>query len=458
MTVEYTQKLNLALPDGEEQYNRELDNENLRKIDNFASLTPERALTSDKLTTGKNINGVNFDGTKNIISGLGVYSPTEIYKTNDIVYGVEEETIKIYLSLKDDNLGNAVTNKEYWKEVELGGGAGVQIGTIFATLQRGATYYAPTGAIPCQGFIYTKVQFEDFWNDFLITGRMPTCSFAEHDTMIAERGYCDMFAIDTVENLFKAPYILTEEYDISNNIDYTMPAGFDTLPLQATPFYAPNDGVLMIDIHANINDWSDCYVNDVKIPFSYYDETSVVLNECYYIPLSKGDKIYWSKSATIRNEALFYRYKQKRNPELFYYIQIANGQINQSDMDWSAWASGLETKVNINANNLSNQGKSLISGYSMPSNRYTNLELGASGSDYYAPANGWICLSKTATGNQDINMRNYTRNIWTYSYGTNGKWIHCYLPCQKGDQIHIEYTAGGSMNKFNFVYAEGDQV
>ena len=65
--AEFTQNLNLELPDKAEQYNVAVQNSNMQKIDDFSKLIPPRALTADKFTTGVKINDVFFDGTKDIV-------------------------------------------------------------------------------------------------------------------------------------------------------------------------------------------------------------------------------------------------------------------------------------------------------------------------------------------------------------------------------------------------------
>lgn len=62
----YTNNLNLIKPDKTDQYNVADFNSNMDKIDNFAGLTPPKALTADKLTIGANINGILFDGSQDI--------------------------------------------------------------------------------------------------------------------------------------------------------------------------------------------------------------------------------------------------------------------------------------------------------------------------------------------------------------------------------------------------------
>lgn len=127
MTRNYTTNLNLVKPDKTDQYNVADFNDNMDKLDNWAGLVPPRALTADKLTTARNINGVAFDGSQNIINGLWFYSSTETYNEDYIVYGVVDDVIKMYRSLADNNVGNPLTDETKWQEISLGGGAGLEV-------------------------------------------------------------------------------------------------------------------------------------------------------------------------------------------------------------------------------------------------------------------------------------------------------------------------------------------
>ena len=117
----YTNNLNLEKPDKTEQYSIDVFNANADKIDNFAGLTPPNALTADKLTTGANINGVLFDGSNDVISGLGLYSATQTYNSTNIVYDYINFELKLFKSKKDENIGNPLSSTEFWEEVSLGG-------------------------------------------------------------------------------------------------------------------------------------------------------------------------------------------------------------------------------------------------------------------------------------------------------------------------------------------------
>lgn len=66
---------------------------------------------------------------------------------------------------------------------------------------------------------------------------------------------------------------------------------------------------------------------------------------------SRSSSIY-GNSDTVQPNAVALR----------YFVVVANGQINQSMMDWSAWASSLQGKANTDLSNLSNSGKKVIDG------------------------------------------------------------------------------------------------
>lgn len=118
----YTENLNLEKPLQSEGYDVDVFNANFQKIDDFAGLTPPRALTADKLTTGAKINGVNFKGDADIISGLGLYSDTNTYNNTNIVYLYDDdEKLRIFQSIQNDNIGhNPLTSSSYWQEIKLG--------------------------------------------------------------------------------------------------------------------------------------------------------------------------------------------------------------------------------------------------------------------------------------------------------------------------------------------------
>lgn len=118
----------------------------------------------------------------------------------------------------------------------------------------------------------------------------------------------------------------------------------------------------------------------------------------------------------------------------------------------------LSTKADVDLSNINTAGKSFASGLGMPSSRYIDLTLGASGSTYTAPANGWFWIKKAANGNnQFISLQ--TPKIQLDSDTTSsGNYIGLAMPVSKGDVLTIYYNLGGSTAAFRFIYAEGENV
>ena len=98
-----------------------------------------------------------------------------------------------------------------------------------------------------------------------------------------------------------------------------------------------------------------------------------------------------------------------------------------------------------------------IANCAMPSNRYIDLTLGASGTTYTAPADGYVYLWKaTDATNQFITLTNNSNGLAIHQWvSLAGGGCAGYVPVKKGDIVSITYTAGGTTNVFRFIYAEG---
>ena len=99
------------------------------------------------------------------------------------------------------------------------------------------------------------------------------------------------------------------------------------------------------------------------------------------------------------------------------------------------------------------------SGFGFPSNRYIDLELGATGSKYTAPANGWFCIGKQAgVNNAYIDIFNTTKSFRKQeNIPLSNVYGFCFIPCSKNDVIVVNYNASGELNYFRFIYAEGEE-
>lgn len=109
--------------------------------------------------------------------------------------------------------------------------------------------------------------------------------------------------------------------------------------------------------------------------------------------------------------------------------------------------------------------KSEISSWGMPSGRYIDLTLGATGTEYTAPANGWVVWHRMASVGQDIHLSNLTSTgdtkcLSMYPYASIAGKLEAYIPVKKGDRFRTGYSANASdsnnVNCFRFIYAQGE--
>ena len=111
----------------------------------------------------------------------------------------------------------------------------------------------------------------------------------------------------------------------------------------------------------------------------------------------------------------------------------------------------LSTKANIDLSNINTAGKSFVSGLGMPSNRYIDLTIGAHGSSYTAPANGWFNFR-----GHGISVEIYRGHMHVCCMYPQPEWGAVNMPVQKGQTITILYNLTGERN-LRFYYSQGSE-
>ena len=131
-----------------------------------------------------------------------------------------------------------------------------------------------------------------------------------------------------------------------------------------------------------------------------------------------------------------------KDGNVYTYINTAN--IDTTYMKWDA--ANKKLKVDTAA----------VAHLAMPSNTKVDLTLGANGSTYTAPANGWFCVSKHSTNSNQILELSSTSTGLGFKYastGAQGCFVSC--PVKKDDITKCGYTVTGETKFFRFIYAEG---
>lgn len=124
-----------------------------------------------------------------------------------------------------------------------------------------------------------------------------------------------------------------------------------------------------------------------------------------------------------------------------------------ADIDFGQISEALNDKADRDINNLNTQGRVRACGLSFPSNKFIDLTIGASGTDYTAPANGFFCVRVPFTGNQACKLINTTQELGNQCTA-NGSWTgYTYIQAQQGDVVQLCYNRTPDL--LRFVYANG---
>lgn len=149
---------------------------------------------------------------------------------------------------------------------------------------------------------------------------------------------------------------------------------------------------------------------------------------------------------------------------VLYYSLTDDNQANDPTTDTTNWASYNGLFADISASNFNDTGTTYLSGLGMPSGRYIDLELGASGTTYTAPANGWFnfvvqrnsqsisCkLTVTSFGNREISLP-------LIDSGHTGGFLSLLMPLTAGEIMNVTFSGFDITNtnaRYRFFYAEG---
>ena len=91
----------------------------------------------------------------------------------------------------------------------------------------------------------------------------------------------------------------------------------------------------------------------------------------------------------------------------------------------------------------------------MPSARYIDLTLGSSGTEYTAPADGWIIIDKLGNNSQYCTIQSSSQiKTWAYTIYNNAT-CQLFIPVRKNEKFYVHYSLTGVTNEFRFIYAVG---
>lgn len=183
------------------------------------------------------------------------------------------------------------------------------------------------------------------------------------------------------------------------------------------------------------------------------DNKCVVLNNQGYIFIVNGN--FESETKPSTNWAYWYKPSenvayntQSGTPALVYQMSAVSFVADNSGKIKSFIPK--KTFQAIDYNNTD-----FIAHQAMPSNRYIDLTLGAGGTTYTAPADGYFTVNKAGTDGEWIMLLNATTGLNISNLYPAALNARLFIPVAKGDSIQVNYTATGTTNMFRFIYANG---
>lgn len=183
------------------------------------------------------------------------------------------------------------------------------------------------------------------------------------------------------------------------------------------------------------------------------NDTSIVFDHCYYFcqshePLNSHNCVWLNPDTNLMRSII--KYSNQNKDTTGKGVLLFRAHRTAGVIDW--------VKVNT-PEVLTRANLSEITSYAMPSEKYIDLTLGATGTNYIAPANGWFHLMKKAVNGGEfvyLGSRNGNALSFMEVANTNHKDLRVSLPVRKGDTINIQWSSTGDLVYFRFIYAQGE--
>ena len=252
--------------------------------------------------------------------------------------------------------------------------------------------------------------------------------------------------LDTVAEILTVPTLNGSEDLLSDR--------YDDLELKASgsTYTAPANGWFWIQkLSSSTGQYLTPVIKDSNGNIKYTltsQPTSAGYDAEILAPVSKGDVISIGYSVGGATKSFRFIYA-KSNGSLYFFVASVAQNAPLANLGRIE-----ETKVDKN------------SSWGFPSNRYIDLELGASGSTYTAPANGYFCwngivnnsyivltIGATDVSNVDNAVKTAKRGYTANSVSGEGKAFVAEVA--KNTVIHVWFGGNFISGSFKFIFAEG---
>lgn len=348
-------------------------------------------------------------------------------------------------------------------DFDAGGGSSRNVGEIVASTipLTDAGLHLLDGSLIQGGGIY-----DDFVTYIAgLVSTYPDCFTTEAawQQSVTDYGVCGKFVYDSVNNTVRLPKIsLAERYLIKSyhSGDDWYRVYSDGWCEQGGLVYIPSSDLTVTFLIPFLN-------TDYTITAGSSNNTNVVnvnQNNARTTTTTRFDMSGSNSGNAFWQACGYVDISSYSTKEEYEYIVVATSVKTEIEIDIDEIVADLDNKANKNLSNVTASGKETVAGWPFPSTAYEDLTLGASGTEYTAPASGYYTLYKTSSAaNQFIQMINIDNtnnktpltNVVIRAHA-NGDYVGCIISCKKGNKVIINYTLGGATQYFRFCYADGE--
>lgn len=270
------------------------------------------------------------------------------------------------------------------------------------------------------------------------------CTEANWQTAVTTYGVCGKFVYDSVNNTVRLPKItgIVEGTTDVTALGDLVEAGLPNITGSLTN---NNASVCLMSTHGSTP--SGAFVGSgTNTTASRGSGNSISQLD---FDASRSNSIY-GNSSTVQPQTI----------KVLYYIVIATSTKTQIEVDIDEITTDLNGKADVDLTNVNNSGTSRGAGWAMPSNTYTDLTVGASGTTYTAPANGWFLLKCAVENKTTLYQAGYQTSygakgfVGGYGYNSYGGAT---VPMLKGQTLTFNYESNTQDRAIRFVYAQGSE-
>ena len=183
-------------------------------------------------------------------------------------------------------------------------------------------------------------------------------------------------------------------------------------------------------------------------PLTYYQSTppDIITND-YQLWFNEAENVWYEHIAKTDT-----------------WIVLENIQLQVGICAWDSSSKKITSftpKLPFRALDYSDKTK--ITNWSFPSDKYIDLTLGASGTTYTAPADGWVVQDGLTKSTALHQMGAYNQSagvnlgMKVIMINANNTYLTAYTPCSKGDKFQATYSTTYKNHRLRFYYAKGSE-